>query len=581
LYTIEYVAVDVYGNESSKTVDLHCVDGNEGKIVSLETTKLTTLKGGYEYELPAYTLDGVNGGEYIRIVALCNDKTVEIDKESRKFFVEELGEYEIIYQYGDAYHDYEYSYKITAESSDAIVFKKPILPLYFIKNAPYSLDNGTVNIYSGESVKEETIVDVYCKQDSGEFIKVADLQEVVITGMDSVQFRYHYGDNVVFSDEIPVVDVGIDGQIQIQNYFAGDFESSALPANVYYQSRQTQGNVDNALDFINAIGLSNFALKFNVPQDNDNFSKLTITLCDYYNRDNVMTIEYGKSGSASYFSVNGGVQQLVEKKYAGETWSIEYNEKQGAFAIGDNIEIPCENTFSSDRILLKITLNGINGQSGISILQVNNQVFNVNIVKDNIRPMIKTDVRGEYELGSIITFMPATATDVLTPYFAKKFTFKVVAPSGVTVTSLDGVVLNEKCSKTRAYEFKIEEEGVYYVSYTYKDFANKSMTIDMPLRVFDNEAPTITIADGLNETSLCKVAYNSVVTVADFTVTDNRTMAENLKTYVIVYSPKGEKRVLADTNEFVAERKGLYKICYYCIDEVGNMAVRFYNVEVV
>jgi hypothetical protein len=61
---------------------------------------------------------------------------------------------------------------------------------------------------------------------------------------------------------------------------------------------------------------------------------------------------------------------------------------------------------------------------------------------------------------------------------------------------------------------------------------------------------------------------------------DNKTDAEHLTVYIIVYTPKNETLILGDTKEFVAERRGLYKVYYYCTDEAGNMALRYYNVEV-
>jgi hypothetical protein len=176
--------------------------------------------------------------------------------------------------------------------------------------------------------------------------------------------------------------------------------------------------------------------------------------------------------------------------------------------------------------------------------------------------------------------LPATATDVVTPFFNKNFTFEVVAPSGETVLSLDGIALNNRCDKTRAYEFEIKEYGYYYVSYVYKDFKGNRMQMDIPLEVLEDVAPTITLDGDWDEMTVQKVAYNSTVKVADFTVTDNKTDAEHLTVYVIVYTPKNETLMLDDTKEFVAERRGLYKVYYYCTDEAGNMALRYYNVEV-
>lgn len=580
LYTIEYVAEDVYGNRSVETVDLKCVDGFDGKTVLLKTEQLSSLSGGYECELPEYELTGVNNGKYIRMYVVYGGKEVEIDSDSRKLFVDELGTYKIVYRYGDKYYDYEYSYDVISGSSDAIVLEQPTLPLHFIKDAPYSLDAGTAYIYSGTSVVKEKITDVYVKQGKGEFVKLTDVENVKFTESGTVQFRYNYGTVELCSSEIPVVDVGFTGVLDLKNYFYGDdFEKQSSPSCISYYSKKT--GCDNALQFINAIGLSNFSLKFRVPTDYDKFTSLTIQLCDYYNRENKVELVYGKSEVGVYFGVQGGESQTLKKDYAGETWTVSYSEKLKCFNIGSNISLHWASTFVSDRVLLQITLNDITAESGIEIMQVNNQIFSGNITKDNIRPVIKTDVQGEYQLGSIISVAPATATDVISPFFKKNFTFEVVDPSGNTVISTDGVTLDNNCDKTRSYEFMLEEYGVYYVSYRYSDYAGKRMDIDIPLQVIEDVAPTITLGEGLNEMSVRKVAYNSTVEVASFTVTDNQTPTEKLKAYVIVRSPKGELILLDETNKFVAERKGIYVVYYYCIDEAGNMSLRFYNIEVI
>lgn len=578
VYTIEYLAEDAYGNRSVKTVALHCVDGFQGKTVALTTEPLLSLQGGYLHVLPPHEISVINGGAYVQIYAVYNGEAVEIDGESRVLFAEQLGEYEIVYRYGDKYHDYEYSYKVTSASSDAIVIQKPILPQYFIKDAPYSLDAGTACLYSGESVAKDGALDVYAKQGDGEFLKLENLDNVRFTGEGKVQFRYNYADAVAYSEEIPVVDVGFTGELQLKEYFFGDFDKEAIPAHIGYYSKKQAG--DNTLQFINAIGLSNFTLKFSVPQSHGNFAGMTIRLSDYCNRENCVELVYGKAETGIYFGVLGGETKAQDKSYTDVDWTISYNEKQSRFEIGSNIQLGWESTFTSDRILLQIKLNDMYGNSGIEVMKVNNQTFSGNIIVDKVKPVIKTDVQGEYKMGSVISILPATATDVVTPFFNKNFTFEVVAPSGETVVSLDGIALNNRCDKTRAYEFEIKEYGYYYISYVYKDFKGNRMQIDIPLEILEDVAPTITLDGDWDEMTVQKVAYNSTVKVANFTVTDNKTDAEHLTVYIIVYTPKNEILILGDAKEFVAERRGLYKVCYYCTDEAGNMALRYYNVEV-
>ena len=64
-----------------------------------------------------------------------------------------------------------------------------------------------------------------------------------------------------------------------------------------------------------------------------------------------------------------------------------------------------------------------------------------------------------------------------------------------------------------------------------------------------------------------------------YTVSDDLTPEEDIKTYIILCSPLNDMSRMSGT-EFFAAIAGDYKVIYYCYDSNGNYTVQFYTVSV-
>ena len=577
LYTVEYSVMDVYGNVGIETFSLNVLGIEGDQAVSLQTEELDEVLAGATCELPEYTLTGVNGEEYVKIFAVYEGEKIEIDSENRCFFVDEIGEYEILYIYGDKYHTYTYSYALTAKASDNVHIAVPLLPTYFIKGMPYTLEGNTVRLYNGEKAID-VVSSVLMKEDDGEFKEVTNYEKVTVTAQNTVQFRYVYDDKYVDSGKIPVIDVNAAGALNLKEYFFGDFNKQSTASYMQYTSNVTLGA--NKLDFINVIGLSTFALEFSILEAESQFDSVSIVLRNYENRDEKVVITYGKDGSNGYFQLNDGLKNPTGKPFTDFTFNLGYNPTLGAFTTNTDLIIQHGQTIGFERTLLSIEFNEIVGDAGICISKVNNQGFTSNVFKDRVKATVAFDeIYGEYKIGAMVAVYPATVTDVISPYLRENFSFYAVAPSGKTVVSVDNVKMENGCPINRAYSFKIEEYGTYYITYSYKDFNGNDTTINLPIIIAEETPPTLKI-EGLEEGDVQKAKVNTKVVVAKYTVSDNQTPSNELNSRVVVCSPKGELIVLNETLAFDATLCGDYKVCYYCFDNVGNYTLSYYYIRV-
>ena len=577
IYTVEYTATDVFGNKGIATLSLNALEVEGNQTVCLQTEALTELSAGQNCVLPDYTLSGVNGGEYVRMFAIYNGQAEELDTEYREFFVNQVGEYEILYLYGDPYNSYSYRYKVMAKPSDNVKISLPLLPTYFIKGMPYTLEDNVVRLFGGETATE-TVSTVLMKMDNGEFEPVQNYEKVVVMAESTVQFRYAYGDAYVDSQVIPVVDVNATGALNVKEYFYGNFTKEATAGYVHYTSNVAAG--ENQLDFINAIGLSKFSLDFSISTAEANYDSLSIILSNYDNREEQIVITYGKDGENGYFQLNDGLKNPTGKSFSDFAVSLTYSARAGAFITNTDTNIQCNSLPKFERILFSIRFNDIDGDAGICISSVGNQGFTSNISKDRIKATVAFDeVYGEYQMGATVTVYPATITDVLSPYLREKFEFYAVSPSGKTVVSVDNVEMKVGCPIDRAYTFKIEEYGIYYITYSYKDFSNNNTTINVPITILETTPPSLTI-NGYAEGAVQEAKLNTKISVAGYTAVDNETPTDELQVQVVVWSPKGEVVPLGGTNSFDLTLRGDYKVYYYCYDEVGNAALTYYYIRV-
>ncbi|MBR2341044.1 MAG: hypothetical protein IKA72_01370, partial [Clostridia bacterium] len=152
-------------------------------------------------------------------------------------------------------------------------------------------------------------------------------------------------------------------------------------------------------------------------------------------------------------------------------------------------------------------------------------------------------------------------------------------PDGSFAKSEDGVLLDGTCPVDREYFVKLEEIGFYMVLYTYVDQNGNIATMSYSPIVKDYLGPTIEV-DDIDEGEVVTAKLGTDVTIAKYTVSDNVSEVEMIKSYVYVLSPTGFMQKVANGGKFFAEHRGDYEVHYYAYDEVGNYTIYSYTVRV-
>lgn len=575
-YTVEYTAKDTFGNKTVETLLISCVSMPNNKSIDLAVEELEELTAGSICQLPDYTATGLNGTVSVKEYYRFGEDGDKIPVPAEGFLVQYVGEYQIIYEYTDGFMSYEKIYSVDSKASGNITFDIPVLPEYLIANASYSFDDVCAYSYTDEiPTKHDT--KIYLITDGNKNTETeVDYQNVKIPNCSKVNFRYVYDGYDSYSQEIPVVDVGFGSSLNMEQYFVGDFEKSSDGNGIYYLSNKNTET--NTLSFINTVSISSFSFAFTVVKGFNAFAAVDICLTDYYDRNNSVKISYLNESGDAVFSCDGS-EINTQQAFEDLEHKCYYSLNDGGFYDTSGKLIAWRNNFSSDKVLLSVTLRGLKGASKLKITELCGTTFSDEEF-DYFRPILDCeDVGGVKSLGDKITLRAASAIDVLCPFLRENLMMEVTSPTGKKVVSDDEITLGVGCATDRDYTFTLTENGKYRVSYSYSDNFGNMLVFAFFANVIDTVAPTIVLDDGYNETTMVNARLNSTITLKGYAVSDDKTESSKLIVKVMAYSPSSEQ-VFIVNNSFKATKKGTYTVYYYVYDEIGNYSVASYKIMV-
>lgn len=570
-YVVEYTAVDAYENSTVKTLLFSSLDK---EVLSFEAETLKGIEAGSTVVLPQHEIESLNGATYINVYATFGNEKIEIDEEELEFFVDYVGEYSIIYEYGDTLMQKTYSYKVASKASENVTFSSFNLPEYFIKNAYYTFDK--VYAYTYRDTKPTaTETAVFVSEDGAADFKEIDIDNYLVNADESLQFKYVYGDEVALSEVFTVLDVGFGGKMAMEKYFVGDITASAQKKYVELISNATTG--DTTIKFANPLALSFFRFDFSIPEEMSAFDGVEIKLTDYYNADVSVVISYYKNQNMTKLRI-GEFSSDIMQNFVGSNFAVWYETNSGRMAEIFGLSTRFENPFSSDRIFLEFTLKNATGKNGLRLAQLCNQPM-TNNARDRYASTFSYEnlFGGLNEINNTVTVFAGVATDVLSPYYAKNLRVSVETPSGGYVTALDGTSL-QGAPATKQYDFITQEYGKYIVTYSYIDQSAQEVTGMYYIAVADMQSPTITLENGYGEMTRVIVKAGKEVNVAGYTISDNLTPSAELKTTIFVHYATGEFVQITD-GKFLASTKGDYIVYYYCFDTDENYSIAKYYVR--
>ena len=582
-YTIVYTATDPSGNVGTAILELQCVSVVDKKAVKLTVDESVAGVAGANLSIPECTVTGLYTDESaLKTYVQFEDGEKKL-LNSNSLFLKGVGKYVLTYEYETPLKTYTATCTVTASASDNISLDDPTLPEYFIKGAKYTLDPVYAYEYTAkEPIEKETKVSM--RADGGNYVEV-NRKEVAINANNTVQFKYEYKDMVTYSEEISVLDVGFGGGLAAEKYFhseEGAFTGEATSSGVRYFADGTTPNA--TLKYINTLSLSSFGFDFTFLKEIKNADEvktytaptsLTLTLVDYYDRNNKVTLQFTESGGKTEFSIDGERKVALANALLGNKFSVSY---ANGFII-DSQTYDWNGAFTSDRMLLWVSVNDMVGNTCLEITSLGIGTLK-KVTTDKTKPVLTySELNVGYQsLDTVITIAQAYAYDLIAPYVESGLSLIVTMPDGSFATSEDGVKLDGTCPVNRSYKLKLTMIGVYLIKYTYvEQNGNEYVYVDRP-EVQDQISPVITV-DGVTANEVRTAAWGATVKVASYTVTDETTATGELKAWVCVFSPSGIVRQIED-GTFYADEKGKYTVFYHCYDQVGNYTTFKYFVVV-
>lgn len=598
-YTVTYRAEDDFGNETIKELVYNCIDcsANEGKLISFMVDEYTGDKSaGQEITLPQAIVSSPNTYVDVKVYALFGDSEDRIDVTSDGTLrIDNVGVYTIVYEYSDVFESGEYRYEMETVAGGNFEFKSEALPKYLIKGAKYSFDKVYVEAYSNTN-PELVEVSYAASVDGSEYAEI-DYSAYTVTANTSVKFKYSYGGRDEYSETIPVVDVGYAGAMSLDKskYFQGGEITPEVYNGTSYAFVANAGLETATMDFVNVLSLNNLAINFTIPTEMRNYKSLSVTLTDYLDRSNSITVTYTDTGAGTTLGVSGGNKAAATKSFAGTQLALTYSASRGEFADNNlGVAVAWANNFKSDRVLISITLNEIvtGSKAGLVITSMCGEVINIT-KRDATKPSLTYSeaFKGNQRVGTQVTISSAVGIDVLSPAFYGNASMIVNVERQIdeysreALVSDDGVRLSS-ADATRDYKVTLNEIGSYIVTYIYKDQKNNRQVVSYEIRIIDEVKPTIIIEGGYNEFSVVEANLGDIITAKDYFLYDNVDAEEDLIFGLVVIDPFFSMYDLIDNDveiddmKFTAEYRGEYIVYYYAEDTSGNVATASYRVFV-
>lgn len=593
-YTAVYTATDSYGNEGVYLMDVIVLD--EENIV-YDKTSLDKLVAAKVNVLPYIAASGLNKDVTAEVTVTAPDgKKTKLDYngvDGYDCLPEYAGEYTVTYLFKDNIYEEAYSYKVTCVDEGVATFKNPFtLPSYLMKGASYTI-NPITAYTAGNSGLKENVATVSVSVDGGEYqtLSAAQMQAYKVEGNQTVRFKASYQNNEVESELYSVVDVGYGKTTTEKDYLKymqGNYTSAELlDEGLAYTFADGTAN----MQFINAISSSNF--KFNFTLSASAVKEVTLILRDA-NEPDRSYVTY------TYQQANGSSITLTAKQYAdGKLVSegaayTKHKEWSGSYTLsysgaGLNVEgalIDAVKAFEKDNALFEICITGAESCK-LTVSQLNNQTFTTTMRES--KPQLSfTQNGGAKEADTIYQLSPCYASAVMCSVLTKDVKLTVVAPNGDVVTSVDGILL-QNATADRVYEIKLTQIGQYRVSYDVSCVGSTRTSGQSTLKnddyyiinVSEGIAPTVSFADGSNETTTVNVEVGSTHEIKEFVAEDNSTAAENLKVYKMIMDESFMLEVNGfNVDSYTFNEVGKFIVYVLVYDELGNSAACYYNVVV-
>lgn len=593
-YTIVYSVVDNYGVTNNKTLKVKCVNKSSYKDITsnISNSDNKTLYVGQRDTIKNIIVSGGQGKLDIK-TAITDEfgKNVEINNKG-DFILLKAGTYTVSYSVKDYLGTEKcFSYVINCLLSDSPVVNDEVyLPNGFVSGFNYKLPEILGYDYSENGIAKKAQVKIYVLNESGKMLYALDddfIYKPDIKDGNSVIIRYLVGGANGFT--IKDYKVNIIDAVNIEEYEI-DKTKLFVTENVLKTNAQDgyvsfDVNSNAKISFINDLTENNISLTLGAITDStkNKIGKIRVYLTD--SLDSSVRISFDvvilPNSVKVYDTVSG------EEVTVGDVIVDEYVSAKFSFKLSDNtlrsesssLLISFKTTengdvfdgFPSGKVRIDMELSKIVGAPKFLIFELGG--FVINSDTDDIAPpqiYIKDDFVSYVLTNNIATIPAAVVADVVSP------TSKVLLSAtfkGKAVKDLDGIELKD-VDGTKSYRFVPTEVGSYLVTYYYYDAFDNSNVYKKSITVVEKNSPTIVV----NGNIPAKTKVGAEITIPTFTVSDDTTASENIKTKVYMLTPTGTFENVDTT--YVFNSTGKYILRYIAFDALNNYTITDYVIEV-
>lgn len=583
-YVIEYRAADASGNEAVTLLTVDVTDKTDPVSVSL-TDKPSAGKTGEYIAFAKASASGGSGDLSLKTQVTFNGTAAAFDEGG--FRAEKAGQYRVTVTATDYVGQRATaSYSVTVTASDAPVFiDEIVLPAYLIAGSEYTFEPVYAYDYTSGNGAQRIKATLVTEDANGTREHPDDRYTPSVSAHgDTVKVYYKASVNgkTMQSDaeHIRVCAVGKGDSLDISKYFVSN--SATVTAMNDGMLIKADGDLAET-EFANPVLAHNLTYTFDVDPSANSFTKLNVYLRDSVNAEERIKVSYTKSSqSASYISVNDGAQYSIAATFFGNSnygFSLKFDNKTCVASYETEVRITVDKTlggaafdgFSSGKVYVSFEFEGVGAEAAILLSDLCGQ-RTTSITADLVKPRITlvNELAGRYSLGDEVDLTTAVAADVLDPNIQSSYT--VYAPDGSVAKDVNGKELKE-IPIDESYRIKLEDYGVYRVSYLATDWNGKSEKLfSYALEVVDSIPPVII----LNGEVPAEASVGSAMSLPLARAVDFIDGVRDVYAYVLF--PDGVYRAYG--NDMTFTMSGKYTVVYYAFDESGNTAKLVYTIQV-
>lgn len=552
-----YTVTNADGKTDQKVAYFIAVDKLPPYVYAKSHSVLPTF--GEYFDVPEITVKGGTGNLIVKEVATYNGQVLDFSN-SRKVLIDQIGNICLSITVEDYTGRVENTLFVFSVSVDKAVIS--------VGGMPYSVRKG------------DTLVipefDLFVDGDKNAKVFVEDIDvtnsmqyQVTENAGDTLLVKFCGGVDDKYNEIVYSVKV-IDGRYSLKDYFYAVEGSADI-----YDSYNEEAVIIESQDDVKvqtAFPVSLQSLNVYFDFDGSFAESIDVILTGYENRSEEIffRISY-ESAKTSSIRINGVGQAFsIPVSFTSlSEYKLRFENAEGKIYFSGE-EVGTFPSFNANGAIISFRINGVLAKNKVLIKQISNQSFHPGtfVMGDNVAPYIYIDgqinkYKALYTVGNYFTVPAASAFDVLSS--GATATLRVISPR-------DNIVFEGSAEKVN--NIKIEEYGVYVISYIVKDVHGYEARFNYNVELVDRVKPSITVKE--RPESSYKVG--DTLKLSEVVASDN--FDQNPTVEIFLLNNRTFERKLIKGNEIYLSKNGSYTLIYKVSDSAMNSVRIEYTFEV-